>query len=91
MKLSRNKRLENRKALDKPVVGELFDKQLSSSASRLGIFAECPYRHFSRYILGLNKREEFKLEPPDLGEFYHRTSNNAHQKKRINGDFADFP
>ncbi|HEY5503780.1 MAG TPA: PD-(D/E)XK nuclease family protein, partial [Sedimentisphaerales bacterium] len=63
---------KNEAALDKAVVGELFDKQLSSSASRLSTFAECPYRHFSRYILGLSKREEFKLEPPDLGEFYHR-------------------
>jgi ATP-dependent helicase/nuclease subunit B len=63
---------KNEATLDSSVVGELFDKQLSSSASRLSTFAECPYRHFSRYILGLNKREEFKLEPPDLGEFYHR-------------------
>jgi len=63
---------KNEATLDKPVVGELFDKQLTSSASRLSTFAECPYRHFSRYILGLSKREEFKLEPPDLGEFYHR-------------------
>ncbi len=72
---------KNEATLDNSVVGELFDKQptsgehvepLSSSASRLSTFAECPYRHFSRYILGLSKREEFKLEPPDLGEFYHR-------------------
>ncbi|MGD0551171.1 MAG: PD-(D/E)XK nuclease family protein [Sedimentisphaerales bacterium] len=63
---------KNEATLEKGVIGELFDKQLSSSASRLSTFAECPYRHFSRYILGLSKREEFKLEPPDLGEFYHR-------------------
>jgi ATP-dependent helicase/nuclease subunit B len=63
---------KNEATLDNSVVRELFDKQLSSSASRLSTFAECPYRHFSRYILGLSKREEFKLEPPDLGEFYHR-------------------
>ena len=63
---------KNEATLDSSVVGELFDKQLTSSASRLSTFAECPYRHFSRCILGLSKREEFKLEPPDLGEFYHR-------------------
>lgn len=63
---------KNEAMLENSVIGELFDKQLSSSASRLSTFAECPYRHFSRYILGLNKREEFKLEPPDLGDFYHR-------------------
>ncbi len=54
------------------VVGGLFDKQLTSSASRLSTFAACPYRHFARYVLDLKKRDEFKLEPLDLGDFYHR-------------------
>jgi ATP-dependent helicase/nuclease subunit B len=79
---------KNEATLDKPVVGELFDKQLSSSTSRLSTFAECPYRHFSRYILGLSKREEFKLEPPDLGEFYHRVLDRF--TKRTVADKIDF-
>jgi ATP-dependent helicase/nuclease subunit B len=79
---------KNEAALDSSVVGELFDKQLTSSASRLSTFAECPYRHFSRYILGLSKREEFKLEPPDLGEFYHRVLDRF--TKRVVTDKIDF-
>jgi ATP-dependent helicase/nuclease subunit B len=88
---------KNEATLDSSVVGELFDKQppsgepvepLTSSASRLSTFAECPYRHFSRYILGLNKREEFKLEPPDLGEFYHRVLDRF--TKRTVADKIDF-
>jgi ATP-dependent helicase/nuclease subunit B len=88
---------KNEATLEKGVVGELFDKQpssgepvkpLSSSASRLSTFAECPYRHFSRYILGLNKREEFKLEPPDLGDFYHRVLDRF--TKRTVADKIDF-
>ena len=88
---------KNEATLDKTVVGELFDKQpssgepvepLSSSASRLSTFSECPYRHFSRYILGLNKREEFKLEPPDLGEFYHRVLDRF--TKRVVADKTNF-
>jgi ATP-dependent helicase/nuclease subunit B len=79
---------KNEASLDSSVVGELFDKQLSSSASRLSTFAECPYRHFSRYTLGLSKREEFKLEPPDLGEFYHRVLDRF--LKRAVADKIDF-
>jgi ATP-dependent helicase/nuclease subunit B len=63
---------KNEATLDKPIIGELIGSQITSSTSRLSTFAECPYRHFARYILGLSKREEFKLEPPDLGDFYHR-------------------
>ena len=62
---------KNEAILDNSVVGQLFDEPLSSSASRLSTFAECPYRHFARYVLKLEKREEFKLEPLDLGDFYH--------------------
>ena len=79
---------KNEAVLEKGIVGELFDKQLTSSASRLSTFAECPYKHFSRYILGLNKREEFKLEPPDLGEFYHRVLDRF--TKRAVADKIDF-
>jgi ATP-dependent helicase/nuclease subunit B len=58
--------------LDGSIVSQLFDKPLSSSASRLSTFAACPYKHFARYVLDLKKRDEFKLEPLDLGDFYHR-------------------
>jgi ATP-dependent helicase/nuclease subunit B len=88
---------KNEATLDKTVIGELFDKQpsggepvepLTSSTSRLSTIAECPYRYFARYTLGLSKREEFKLEPPDLGDFYHRVLDRF--TKRTVADKIDF-
>ena len=63
---------ENRAVLDKDIVAELFGERVKSSATRLSSFAACPYQYFARYMLGLKEREEFKLEPLDLGNFYHR-------------------
>jgi len=80
---------DNRAKLDKVVVGELFDERIKSSATRLSTFAACPYKHFARYVLDLKEREEFKLEPLDLGNFYHRIL-DALQKKLVEKkkDFA---
>jgi len=63
---------ENRAELDKEVVEKLFGERIGSSATRLGTFAACPYQYFARYVLKLKERDEFKLEPLDLGNFYHR-------------------
>jgi len=63
---------DNRADLDKDIVGKLFGECVNSSATRLGTFAACPYQYFARYVLELKEREEFKLEPLDLGNFYHR-------------------
>ncbi|MEN6334663.1 MAG: PD-(D/E)XK nuclease family protein [Phycisphaerales bacterium] len=62
---------ENRASLDPAVVKEMYGRTLRGSATRLGMFAACPYKHFVRYVLDLKPRREFKLEPLDLGLFYH--------------------
>jgi len=62
----------NAPQLDKQVVDSLFGGDLESSATKIGTFAACPFKYFARYILKLEKRREFKLEPLDLGLFYHR-------------------
>jgi ATP-dependent helicase/nuclease subunit B len=36
------------------------------------MFAACPYRYFTRYVLELEQRKEFRLEPLDVGTFYHQ-------------------
>jgi len=72
---------ENKAILDDGVIGQIFGQQLTSSASRLSSFAACPYQHFAGRILDLKKRDEFKLEPLDIGEFYHRVLDNL--TKRI--------
>jgi ATP-dependent helicase/nuclease subunit B len=71
---------ENRATLDQVVVRELFGRSLRGSATRLAAFAVCPYRHFARYILDLQPRREFKLEPLDLGLFYHRALDSLQKR-----------
>ncbi|MHC4354141.1 MAG: PD-(D/E)XK nuclease family protein, partial [Planctomycetota bacterium] len=79
---------DNAAQLDKDVVEKYFDSRMRSSATRLSTFAACPYRHFARYILQLQKREEFKFEPLDLGRFYHRILDAL--TKRITAEGKDF-
>ncbi len=79
---------DNRAQLDPEVVKDLFKQQIKNSATRLSTFAACPYRHFARYILELKKRKEFKLEPLDLGNFYHGILDSL--LKRINVEKKDF-
>jgi len=80
---------DNRAELDKDVVAELFGECVKSSATRLSSFAACPYQYFARYVLELKEREEFKLEPLDLGNFYHRVLDALLKKLcEENKDFA---
>ena len=62
---------DNRAELDKHTAGAVFEGPMRTSATRLSMFAACPYRYFAGYVLGLNKRQEFKFEPLDMGQFYH--------------------
>ena len=79
---------ENKAVLNDSVVRQLFGREITSSVSRLSTFASCPYKHFARYVLDLKKRDEFKLEPLDLGNFYHRAL-DALLKKAV-ADKVDF-
>ena len=63
---------DNIAELGKDVCEKFFTGRIRTSATRLSTFAACPYRHFARYILELEERQEFKFEPLDLGIFYHR-------------------
>ena len=66
--------------LDKSLAEELLGRRLQSSASKLAAFADCPYKYFARYVLKLKERKEFKLEPLDLGRFYHRVLDELFKK-----------
>jgi ATP-dependent helicase/nuclease subunit B len=79
---------DNRSHLDQEAIKELFDWQMSFSATRLGTFAECPYKHFARYTLELKEREECKFEPLDVGDFYHRVLDGL--LKILNEEKKDF-
>ncbi len=81
---------ENRATLDPAVAQDLFGRYLRGSATKLADFAACPYRYFAKYILDLQPRKEFKLEPLDLGLFYHRILDSL--QKRLaeeNASLAD--
>lgn len=68
---------------------EFFPEILDCSASRLQAFASCPYRHFAMYMLQLQQRKIFRLEPVDLGTFYHCLLDGLFKRlKKIKKDFA---
>jgi len=73
---------ENRATLDPGIIKEMYGRTLHGSATRLGMFAACPYKHFVRYVLDLKPRREFKLEPLDLGLFYHHILDSLQKRLR---------
>ncbi len=79
---------DNRAQLDKKTIEEFFGRQVDCSATKLGTFAACPYQYFARYILELQERKEFKFEPLDLGNFYHRVLDGL--LKKLNKEKKDF-
>jgi len=79
---------DNRATLRSEVVQQLFAQPLRGSATRLATFAACPFKYFARYTLGLERRKEFKLEPLDLGNFYHAVLDGLH--KRLVQDGQNF-
>ena len=48
-----------------------FKKTLDASVSRIEAFATCPFKHFARYALDLNEREDAEVTALDLGNVYH--------------------
>ncbi|MGI6659619.1 MAG: helicase-exonuclease AddAB subunit AddB [Dethiobacteraceae bacterium] len=57
--------------LQPAVVRALFGAELHTSVSRLEQFAQCPFAHFARYGLRLQEREDYSVDAPDMGIFYH--------------------
>jgi len=80
---------DNRAQLDGGVVEKLFGQRITSSATELSSFAACPYQHFAKHILQLKERAEFKLEPLDVGVFYHRVLDRLLKRlTELQKDFA---
>lgn len=61
----------NQARLTDEVAGGLFKSPLRCSVSRLETFAACPFRHFARYGLRLEPREDPDVTAIDLGNLYH--------------------
>ena len=55
------------------LAGSLYAKsnRLRGSVTRFESFRACPFKHFAGYGLGLRERAVFRLQAPDLGQFYH--------------------
>ncbi|MBC9784019.1 helicase-exonuclease AddAB subunit AddB [Heliobacterium chlorum] len=57
--------------LPKPVSRRLYGAPLKASVSRVENFLACPFAHFVSYGLRLKERPVFRLQAPDLGQFFH--------------------
>ncbi|MHC4907336.1 MAG: PD-(D/E)XK nuclease family protein, partial [Planctomycetota bacterium] len=62
---------DNASVLDNKLAKQIFKFPVTTSASRLGTFAKCPYQYFAKYTLGLKPRQTLRFEPMDVGTFYH--------------------
>jgi ATP-dependent helicase/nuclease subunit B len=62
----------NEAKLSAEIAGKLFPTPLAADVGQLETFAACPFRHFVKYGLRLEQREQPKITPMDLGRAYHR-------------------
>lgn len=49
------------------------NKALAGSVTRFEQFHNCPFKHFARYALRLEEREEYSFSAPDRGILLHET------------------
>lgn len=63
--------VNNEQPIQPAISKKLYGQPYRSSVSRLERFAACPFQHFLSYGLKLKEREIYKLEAPDLGQFFH--------------------
>jgi ATP-dependent helicase/nuclease subunit B len=59
------------KPLPAEVSVDLYGNKLVGSVSRMEMFQSCPFSHFASYGLGLQERQIYRLEAPDIGQFFH--------------------
>ncbi len=76
---------DNSAKLDTEIVKQIFGSRIRSSATRLSTFAQCPYRYFAHYVLSLERRAEFRLEPLNLGDFYHKVLDSVFKRLKREG------
>jgi ATP-dependent helicase/nuclease subunit B len=63
------KNIEN--PLPQAISEELYGKDITASVSRMELFQGCAFSHFSTYGLKLQERQIYRLEAPDIGQFFH--------------------
>lgn len=64
---------ENRSEYLKASLAQTFmGDRLKGSISRLESFAQCPFKYFAQYGLGLKEREYYRLDALLIGNYYHQ-------------------
>lgn len=49
----------------------IHTKDISTSVSRLELFASCPFAHYVQYELQAKERTQYLLQMPDIGNLFH--------------------
>ena len=81
---------DNAAGLDSELAEQVFKFPMTTSTSRLGTFAKCPYQYFAKYTLGLERRQTLRFEPMDVGTFYHDVLEAIFKTLKARGkDWAD--
>ena len=63
--------LKENTVLDKELAQKLYEQNTTYNASRLNVFAKCPFGYFMQYGLRLSEREEWEIKPTDVGIYAH--------------------
>ncbi len=63
---------QNHASLSPPIARRLFPSPLPVSVSQIETFASCPFRHFARYALKLQTRDESDTLAINLDSTFHR-------------------
>ncbi|MGP4077260.1 helicase-exonuclease AddAB subunit AddB [Halobacillus sp. K22] len=74
--------------LGEETTGQLFDKQVKTSVSRLETYHSCSYQYFARHSLNLEERRTYKLDAPDIGQLFHEALKQI--TEWVQGEGRDF-
>lgn len=58
--------------LDSDIANMLYGGKVTYSASRINTFASCPFEYFIKYGLGASVREEWSVNPANMGSYAHQ-------------------
>lgn len=61
----------NQSSLQKETAQALYGKKIRASVSRMEQYNSCPFAQFANYGLKLKERQVYRLEAPDIGQFFH--------------------
>lgn len=57
--------------LQKKITNQLYKNKIYLSVSRLETLKRCPFSYYSKYILELKQKKEYKLSKMDMGSIMH--------------------